>query len=52
MASTHGCYTEKEVSVLTSLYDRGLRSKTKHIEMLDEAKTQTGLQTERIMVCS
>ena len=50
MASKQGLYKDSEVTVLTNLYERGLRSKTKHKSLLDEAIQKTGLESERIMV--
>ena len=50
MASQKGEYTKDEVKALESVYDRGLRSKIKQKDLLDEAKASTGLESERIMV--
>ena len=50
MASSKGNYSESEILMLNNYYERGLRSKTKHKTLLEEAIQSTGLQGERIMV--
>ena len=50
MASNAGEYRDNEVNILTGVYERGLRSKVKHKNLLEEARVKTGLTSERIMV--
>ena len=48
--SSKAKYTVREVSLLNKIYDRGLRSKRKHPDLLKEAEQETRLRPERIMV--
>ena len=50
MASNAGLYQDSEIVILTEVYNRGLRSKIKHKDLLEEAHKKTGLTTDRIMV--